>query len=150
MSCPSIAVTAAVAHLLRAAELSRTATIRREYVKELTLERLDDEQVLDVRLYPGPVSGKPLGRQSKQYEVVVKLAFRKKLSGDSNRDIDPWMDYVQEVADYLSSLENRLLAIDPQATWHGEHWAAPYLPEHLRQFNQFTSVLEVTYVTTRG
>lgn len=58
-------------------------------------------------------------------------------------DVDPLLAFVQEIADFL----NRQQMGD--AIWKKTENKPVYLPEHLREKEQFTSVLTVTYKLVR-
>ena len=109
----------------------------------LPLFTLEEMQALHVTVVPREVAGSVLDRARDENEVKVDVAVQKKVASAANEEIDPLMSLVQEIADFL----NRRAMGD--ATWKKTENKPVYAPEHLREKQQFTSVLTVTYRLVR-
>ena len=112
----------------------------RSYRPVYTREEMKD---LHVTVVPREIASSILDRARDEDEVRVDVAVQKKVASASVDDVDPLLALVQEISDFL----NRQAMGD--ATWRKTENKPVYAPEHLREKQQFTSVLTVTYRLVR-
>jgi hypothetical protein len=135
-----VQVAQAVTDALNAGTFSMPFTAQRLALPLFTLEEM---QVLHVTVVPREVASSVLDRASDEDEVKVDVAVQKRAASVAVADVDPLLAFVQEIADFL----NRRQMGD--AIWKKTENKPVYLPEHLREKEQFTSVLTVTYKLVR-
>jgi len=137
----TVQVAQAVADALNAHEFSVAFTAERMALPAFTLEEM---QTLHVTVVPREVAGSVLDRARDEDEVKVDVAVQKKVASAANEEIDPLLALVQEIADFLNRRPM------DGASWKKTENKPVYAPEHLREKQQFTSVLTVTYRMVRG
>lgn len=135
-----VQVAQAVTDALNAGTFSMPFTAQRMALPLFTLEEMQD---LHVTVVPREVASSVLDRASDEDEVKVDVAVQKRTASVAVADVDPLLAFVQEIADFL----NRQQMGD--AIWKKTENKPVYLPEHLREKEQFTSVLTVTYKLVR-
>jgi hypothetical protein len=136
----TVQVAQAVTDALNAHEFSTPFTVQRVALPVFTLEEM---QTLHVTVVPREVASSVLDRARDEDEVKVDVAVQKKVASAAVEEVDPLLALVQEIADFL----NRTAMGD--ATWKKTENKPVYAPEHLREKQQFTSVLTVTYRLVR-
>lgn len=133
---------------LNAATFSRKFTAERCYQPTFDLP---DLQTLKVTVVPkgiSPMAGEG-SRGAMQHDYQVHVAVQKKLAttGDEQKaELDALMLFVEEIAKHLE--RNRLGACE-DAKWVTQELDPVFLPEHLEELRQFTSVLTLTYRAAR-
>lgn len=142
---PSIATDIAEAILAEIAgnTFSATLTAARKFVPQWDLRDIDGIQVSVV---PRAVAIANADRSRTSQEVSVDVAVQRKVSGVLPDELDPLMDVVQEVTDFLTRLR---LADMPNASWLRIANTPIYAPDHMLEKRMFTSVITVTYVVHR-
>jgi hypothetical protein len=135
-----VQVAQAVTDALNTGTFSMPFTAQRLALPLFTLEEMQD---LHVTVVPREVASSVLDRASDEDEVKVDVAVQKRAASVAVADVDPLLSLVQEIADFL----NRRQMGD--AIWKKTENKPVYLPEHLREKEQFTSVLTVTYKLVR-
>ena len=115
-------------------------TAQRMALPLFTMEEMKD---LHVTVVPREIASSILDRARDEDEVKVDVAVQKKVTSAATTEVDPLQALVQEIADFL----NRKAMGD--ATWKKTENKPVYAPEHLREKQQFTSVLTVTYRLVR-
>ena len=125
------------------ATLSLEATPERHYQPRFELAEMD---TLHVSVVPKGVTINALGRDRLQYDVQVDVAVQQRFAEGSNPELDPLMDYVEEIADLfrLKRLPGEL-----PASWIRTENDPVFAPEHMQELRQFTSVLTLTYRVVR-
>jgi hypothetical protein len=113
-----------------------------------------DEQLstYELRSDVVPVASMPTEldtRGSVNYLCSVDIGIRKKLeAGDSDRVdaeiVDPLVRLIEEIHEWTIGKE-----LNYDATWESTIFVAAYVPEHLRQNNQFTGIVRVTYSVSK-
>ena len=81
-------------------------------------------------------------RSQSQHDCQVDIGIQQKFSKGDPAELDPLMDLVQELIDYLRA---RPLTAYPTAVWHRTQNEPVYSIEHFDQLRQFTSVVTLTY-----
>lgn len=108
---------------------------------------LKDLKDIVVTVVPKSNAVTPMDRRHNNQMVMVDIGIQKKLFEDeSNEAIDPLMDFVQEIIDYLSRLP---LAGAAGAKWKGITNEPAIATEHLEKYRSFTSVVTLTYEMRR-
>ncbi|NLX57694.1 MAG: hypothetical protein GXY74_01240 [Phycisphaerae bacterium] len=129
----------AVVTELNAGTFSQELTAARLYRPEFDLKEM---AALHVTVVPRGVEAVTVSRTSVQYDVSVDVAVQKKLSTETNAQIDPLMGLVEEIATFFRL---RRLTAYPSASWLRTENEPVYSPGHLEELRQFTSVLTVTF-----
>jgi H2-forming N5,N10-methylenetetrahydromethanopterin dehydrogenase-like enzyme len=142
---PSVAasIAAAVKAELAGQTFSPPITCERKYAPHWDLRDIDGVQVTVVP------RGNELASESRAQlsnQVSVDVAVQKKVSAATPAELDPLMNLVQDVTDFLT---RRPLAGFALASWLRITNTPIYAPEHLADKRLFTSVLTVTYVVQR-
>ena len=140
MSATVLHIADSVVAELNAADFSiDNIEAKRLYVPNFDLE---DMKELRVTVVPREVEYLPLDRASNKLHAMVDIAVQKKFSkGDAN-EIDPLVAFVEEIADYFrlkrlsSFVAARCVKVENSVLYSTEHWL---------QFNQFTSLLTLTF-----
>jgi hypothetical protein len=122
---------------------SSTFTAARKYVPQFDLRDIDGIQISVV---PRSVTIANADRSRTSHEVSVDVAVQRKVTNVLPSEIDPLMDLVQEVADFLTRLR---LSNALHASWLRIANTPIYSPEHMVEKRMFTSVLTVTYIVHR-
>ncbi|TWU39324.1 hypothetical protein [Novipirellula artificiosorum] len=124
---------------LNAAELSHKFKSERLYVPDFDLE---DVKELRVTIVPREVEYLPLDRVSNKLHATIDIAIQKKFSKGDAKEIDPLVMFVEQIADYFrlkrlnSYVAARCVKVENSVLYSSEHW---------QQFNQFTSLLTLTF-----
>ncbi|QDV62575.1 hypothetical protein [Crateriforma conspicua] len=124
---------------INAADLSKNPTAQRLYVPDFDLE---DMKELRVTVVPREVEYLPLDRATNKYHATIDVAVQKKFSKGDAKEIDPLVLFVEEIADYFrlkrlnSFVAARCIKVENAVLYSTEHWT---------QFNQFTSLLTLTF-----
>ena len=129
----------AVVAALNGHVFSQPFTARRCYVPVFDLKDMKD---LHVTVVPRGLEMATASRSLLQDDVQIDVAAQKKLPVDASGDqaaIDSMMGLVQEIADFIRSTGRF-----GDAVWVKTENKPIYLPEHLEQLRQFTSVLTLT------
>ena len=129
----------AVVTELNAGTFSQEFTAARLYRPEFDLK---DMATLHVTVVPKGVETVTVSRSVVQYDITVDVAVQKKLESESNDEIDPLMNLVEEIATFFRL---RRLAECPNASWLRTENEPVYSPGHLEELRQFTSVLTLTF-----
>ena len=85
-------------------------------------------------------------RSRGQGDYSVDVAVQKKFETETNVELDPLTNLVEEIADHF---RGRRLASYPNAAWIKTEQTVLYAPEHIDELPQFTSVLTLTYRVLR-
>lgn len=100
---------------------------------------------LVVSVAPTDLDINELTRAQELDDYVIQVGVQQRVRPAVLEDFDALLDLMQELRAFLT---RRPLGALPAARWHKIENKPLYLPEHLQQFNQFTSVLAVTYRLT--
>ena len=117
----------------------KSLSAQRLYVPDFDLE---DMKELRVTVVPREVEYLPLDRVSNKYHATIDVAIQKKFSKGDAKEIDPLVMFVEELADYFrlkrlnSYVAARCIKVENAVLYSTEHWT---------QFNQFTSLLTLTF-----
>lgn len=140
MSATVLQIADSVVAELNATEFSRDGfNATRLYVPNFDLE---DMKELRVSVVPREVEYLPLDRASNKFHATVDVAVQKKFSKGDTSEIDPLVAFVEEIADYFrlkrlsSFVAARCIKVENSVLYSTEHWL---------QFNQFTSLLSLTF-----
>jgi hypothetical protein len=121
------------------------------YDTELLLE--DADNALSVVVVPASLIVSPDSRVSVRYEAGIDVALRYRFTtthqGSDGKvttaNVGIYMGVLEEVSQYLAKPANRALATKPTAGWIGNELRYPWIPEHLRNFRQYTGIFRATY-----
>lgn len=132
-----IALADGIVTAMNATAFSLPFTAERSY---LPTYDLPDMGTLHVTVVPKQLEQKLETRNSTETDYSLDIAVQKKPSELNNSTLDPLVRLSEEIGDFL--LFNRKVA--------GMTMLAPtvrilYLQEHLLKFNQFTSVITLTF-----
>ncbi len=140
MSATVLQIADSVVAELNAADFSKKGfTATRLYVPNFDLE---DMKELRVSVVPRDVEYLPLDRASNKLHTTIDIAVQKKFSKGNTTEIDPLVAFVEEIADYFrlkrlnSFVAARCVKVENSVLYSTEHWL---------QFNQFTSLLTLTF-----
>ena len=133
----------AVVAELNGGTFSQTLEVVRLYRPQFDLAEMKD---LHVTVVPKGVEAATVSRSVVQYDVSVDVAVQKKLETETNDEIDPLVNLVEEIATFFRL---RRLAEYPNASWLGTTNEPVYSPGHLEELRQFTSVLTLTFRVVR-
>ena len=97
---------------------------------------------LKVTVVPKAVQITGSTRSSSQYDLAVDIGVQRKLTSNSDSDVETLGTLVDQIAEYL---RQRPLSQAPYGVWVGTANEPVYSPEHLLEQRVFTSVLTVTY-----
>jgi len=134
----------AIVTLLNGHEFSQDFTAERQFRPRYEMR---DLKTLRVTVVPGGLEAERYSRTEDAETYRVGVAVQKKLGDEANEEaeIETLLDLAEEIDLYL-----RAQRIDsPEAVWTGTEHPTLYDPDHLDQLRCFTSVLTLTYVTTR-
>lgn len=143
MSARITAIAEALKNELNAHAFSLAFTATRSYQP---LRDLTDFKTLRVTVVPGALTMEPDTRESTQDDHIIHVAVQKKLAAPANNaELDPLMALVQEIVESV-----RFIRLDafPDAAWLKAESVPIFIPEHLEQKQQFTSVIAFTYRTS--
>ena len=133
------AVADAVVTELNAAAFSLPFTAVRKYQPHYDLAQLKS---LHVTVIPSGLMTQQAARGPGQRDVDVDIAVQQKLTQEENADLDPLLALAEEIAEHF---RGKRLSAHPQAIWVKTEHKAVFVPEHLQQYRQFTSVLTLTF-----
>ncbi len=133
------AVADAVVTELNATTFSLSFTAVRKYQPHYDLAQLKS---LHVTVIPSGLMTQQAARGPGQRDVDVDIAVQQKLTQEENADLDPLLALAEEIAEHFRG--KRLIAYS-QAIWVKSEHKAVFVPEHLQQYRQFTSVLTLTF-----
>ena len=136
----TVQVAQAVTDALNGPMFSMPFTAQRVALPAFTLEEM---RTLHVTVVPREIASSILDRARDEDEIKVDVAVQKKVASAAVGEVDPLLALVQEVADFLN---RRSMGV---ATWKRTENKPVYAPDHLREKQQFTSVLTVTYRLVR-
>lgn len=128
---------------LNAVTFSRPFTAARYYLPRFELA---DLQTLHVSVVPKGVVLATGDRTRNQGDYSLDVAVQQKFASDTNADLDPLTNLVEEIVDHF---RGRRLDSYPDAAWLKTEQTVLYAPEHLTEFRQFTSLLTFTYRVLR-
>ena len=97
---------------------------------------------LHVSVVPRELHVRGLDRHRNSYDAAIDLAVQKKFKKGDAAEIDPLVGLAEEIADLFRL---KRLASFPGAVWVGTDHRVLYSQEHWDQFNQFTSLLTLTF-----
>jgi len=135
-----VQVAQAVTDALNSHEFSMPFTANRLVLPAFTLEEM---QNLHVTVVPREVASSVFDRANDEDEIKVDVGVQKRVASAAVEEVDPLLSLVQEIADFLNRREMG------DAMWRKTENKPVYVPEHLREKQQFTSVLTVTYRLVR-
>lgn len=116
------------------------------FVPEL---ELSDTKHLTVTAVPGGHVSEILDRGSDEEEYVVELGIQKRDADKmENARISQLLMFTETAKDFLRR-RNFKLDDGKRVVWLGVENDPPYIPGHVREWNQFTSVLTLTYRVVR-
>jgi hypothetical protein len=150
MAVPSttIRIADAVVAVLNGATLSQPFTAERHYLPEFALPTMD---TLHVSVVPAELDEELSDRTRDRAEYKIHVAVQKRVakadgSGLDTQAIDGLMRLVEEIDD--------LFRHKPLAGFEEAHWVKTenrpiYDPKHLKEHNQFTSLLVLTFRIVR-
>ena len=148
---PFIGLASAVAAMLNAESasggFSRQFTAQRIYDPMRPMETLETMAV-DVIL--GDKKCEPMDRQRQKNTVRIEVCVRQVIrpaagSVEEQAALDELVNFVEEIDNFLSSHDNRRPPLAQYAGWQDSELVYPFLPKHLRESRQFTSLLRQTY-----
>lgn len=128
----------ALASQINALEIPGVAAVV-AYTPRATL----NDQTMRVYVVPATLETATESRQHERVEYGFDVAVLKKLAAGSDQEVDGLMEVVQSIHEGL-----RLRALDamPSLHWGGIRRDPIYIPDHLVDMRQFTSVTRVTYL----
>ena len=132
----------AVKDELNGHSFSQPLTASRQYQP---LFDLKDMAELHVTVVPHAVDVQSLSRSLHRYDCEVHVAVQKKFTEQSDDELDPLMNLVEEVMDFFRL---RKLA-DVDATCVGIANVPVYASEHMAELRQFTSLVTLTFRVMR-
>lgn len=141
MSSTLVSIADSIVDEMNGHDFSREFKTVRLYNSERELEELE---TLRVDVVCGDIVQVPISRTAKQGDYRVDIAVREKLDTDKIEQLDALQEFVEEIDAFFSSPPRRLTNFD-NAGWVGSTIVYPYLPSHLREKRQFTSILRLTY-----
>jgi len=143
MASVSASIAAAVVAELAGQTFSMPVTCARKYAPNWDLRDIEGVQISVV---PRGIDIASASRSQLSIQVSVDVAVQKKAAASTPAELDPLMDLVQEIADFLT---RRPLAAYADASWLRIANTPIYAPDHLTEKRLFTSVLTVTYIVHR-
>jgi hypothetical protein len=144
----SIQIADAVVETLNGATLSQPFAAARYYLPEFDAKEMD---VLHVSVVPAELNEEMADRTRDKAEYKVHVAIQKRVAkqdppGLDTAAIDGLMQLVEEIDDLF---RHKPLAGYPEAHWTKTENKPIYDPKHLKEHNQFTSLLVFTFRVTR-
>ena len=143
MASVAASIAAAVLAELAGQTFSLPVVCQRKYAPNWDLKDIDGIQVTVV---PKGNEITTATRNELSNQISVDVGIQRKVNASTPAEIDPLMDLVQELADFLT---RRPLAAYANASWLRIANTPIYAPDHLTDKRLFTSVLTVTYVVHR-
>ena len=138
----------AVVNAINAATLSQPVDAKRYYLPEFDLKEMDS---LHVSVVPAELDEEVADRSRDRAEYKIHVAVQKRVSrrdppGLNEAAIDALMHLVEEIDDLF---RHRALVGYESATWVKTENRPIYDPKHLKEHNQFTSLLVLTFRVVR-
>jgi hypothetical protein len=121
---------------------SQSFTAERKYLAEIDLQTLSG---IKVYVVPFSTSRQVRSRNATRQWVKVQIAVLSKVANLSVATVDPLMDLVQEIRDFLRF---RPLAATPGYGWQNDQNEPVYSGQDLHEKRQFTSIVTVDFVNT--
>lgn len=137
MASRAIAVANNVVTALNSHAFAQTFTAERFIIPTLSLEGMSGLKVLVV---PSAKQELPEDRQYDAMLNIVQVGVMKRLSTIDNSSIDPMLDLVEEINDFLKRLN-----MAGGGQWVGTDNSPLWDEEHLKSLSQFTSILKISY-----
>jgi len=138
-----VSVAAAVRDELAAGTFAIPFSPVRAYMPAYDLKEMDGVRVTVV---PRENVMTNLDRSRISNAVGVDIAVQRKLSSVEPAAVDPLMDLMQQIANFV---DRRKLSLMASAKWTRQEHRVLYAPEHMRDMRLFTSVLTVTYTVAQ-
>jgi hypothetical protein len=138
----------AVAALLNANEFSMPFVAQRVYDPMRPMETMEQLRV-DVVL--GDKKCHPMDRARQQNDVRIEIVVRQVISPPAGsvqeqEALDALLALMESIDDYMCLQANRRPPDAPWAGWQESELVYPFLPKHLRESRQYTSLLRITYL----
>ena len=115
--------------------------------------KLPEMASLKVSVVPRSIESEPASRETDFYDYAIDVAIQMRPGSEDSSDakkikteMDGLMDLVEAIDDHLRAN----VLPDSLAKWVKSANDPIFSPEHLAEFNQFTSVLTVTYQGMRS
>jgi hypothetical protein len=148
MNATVLKVADAVVQSLNAASFSQSFTAERYYLPEFDLTEMD---TLHVSVVPAELDEEIADRSRDRAEYKIHVAVQKRVAkqdgtGLDNSAIDALMRLVEEIDDLF---RHKPLTGCEEAHWIKTENKPIYDPRHLKEHNQFTSLLAFTYRMVR-
>lgn len=134
----------AVKDRLNATDFGEPMEAQRLYVPRYELEDMD---TLRVSVVPAGSLSELSSRNSTTDEYTIDIGVQKRFKTEDSIDLDPLVALTQAIAD---SFRFKKLDGMPSATWIKGEITPAYIPQHIEQYRQFTSVVRLTYRLIRG
>jgi len=106
--------------------------------------RLQEMTALRVTVIPREVTSEPYSRGQRLYTVRIDVGVQKRVDPEDTAAVDALVDLVHEMEAFLRGRDLELPGGET-AKWRETEWPALWLPDHLREYRQFTSVLSPAY-----
>ena len=144
----SVQIADAVVETLNGATLSQPFTACRYYLPEFDAKEMD---ALHVSVVPAELDEEMADRSRDKAEYKIHVAVQKRVMkqdppGLDTAAIDGLMRLVEEIDDLF---RHKPLSGYPEAHWTKTKNKPIYDPKHLKEHNQFTSLLVFTFRVTR-
>ncbi len=148
-----IKVAEAIRKELAGAVFSQSFQPVRSYDTDTELEDLD---VLHVDVVPAGLTPEPESNTSMAYDCMVDIGIRKRFGSDAvdsdtgkleEEEIDRLLAFEQDMIQFFPQrgltayTSAKFISIEVRIAW---------VPEHIRQYQQFTGILRVTYRSTKA
>lgn len=124
---------------LNAATFPKDFTATRGYLPRYTLEDMD---TLHVTVVPKDLTISSASRGGAWKDYRIDIAVQQRAQGLHTDTLDGLVQLTESISDYLRTAP---LTAMPQAKATDVTHEPVYVPEHLDQLHQFTSVVTVTY-----
>ena len=126
--------------------------------------KLEDVDVLRVDVVPVRCDPRQASRGLIEYECAVDIGIRKRFGSSTTETatgriqqdrIDELMELSQRISDYflpsqaVSGQDGHPLTDVPEACWLQTENRAAFVPKHIREARQFTSIFRVTFLADR-
>jgi hypothetical protein len=146
--CTTIRIADAVVAVLNSATLSQPFTAARHYLPEFDLTEMD---TLHVSVVPAELDEEIADRVRDRAEYKIHVAVQKRVTrqeppGLDTAAIDALMRLVEEIDDVF---RHKPLTGYEKAHWVRSENKPIYDPKHLKEHNQFTSLLALTFRVVR-
>lgn len=148
MNATAVEIADAVVTTLNKASLSQPITAERYYLPEFELKEMGQ---LHVSVVPAELDEEIVDRTRDKAEYKIHVAVQKRVAKDDSPGLDTTaldglMRLVEEIDDLF---RHKPLMGYEQAHWIKTENKPIYDPKHLRELNQFTSLLTFTFRMAR-